>query len=134
MLKIETKEAVLDKNNQTVFEFASNIENFEKLIPADRVEGFSASNNSCSFTIKGISKIGFKISETIVNEKVVFQSEGKNPFDFKIVLNIAENGANQSKIKINFEGDANPFIAMMAEKPLTNFFNMIIDKATLHFN
>ena len=33
-----------------------------------------------------------------------------------------------TKLKLTFDADLNPFLKMVAEKPLTNFLNLLVDK------
>jgi ribosome-associated toxin RatA of RatAB toxin-antitoxin module len=130
MLNIESKIVTVNTSVEQLFGLINQIENFQKFLPADRVENFEWKDQFCSFTIKGISKIGFKIDETETNKKIVFRSEGKNPFDFSITAVLDAQSENQSTAQIKFSGNANAFIAMMAEKPLNNFFNMIADNVS----
>ena len=55
-------------------------------------------------------------------------SHGKVPFSFKMDILINDSGNDKSDVYIEFEGDINPFMKMMVEKPLTNFFNMLVDR------
>ena len=75
-----------------------------------------------------MTDLGLKLGETLKPGKVEMTSHGKVPFPFKMDVIILEEGQNESLVHIEFEGDINPFMKMMVEKPLTNFFNMLVDR------
>ena len=56
-------------------------------------------------------------------------SFGKVPFTFNLDILLEEQSADQTHIQMIFKGDINAFMKMMVEKPLRNFFNMLVDKA-----
>jgi hypothetical protein len=53
-------------------------------------------------------------------------SASNKPFSFTLSSIIAPEG-DQSQVKLVFDGDVNPFLKMMIEKPLSNFFNLLLD-------
>ena len=56
-------------------------------------------------------------------------SFGKVPFTFDLDINLKEEADNQTEVSMIFNGDINPFMKMMVEKPLRNFFNFLVTKA-----
>lgn len=96
-------------------------------MPEDRVENWTSTTDTCSFQIKGLARIGMRIAERNEPSLIHIVSDGKNPFDF--TLNIHLDGQEaQTEGHFVFDGQMNPFMKMMVEKPLTNFFNMLADK------
>ena len=77
-----------------------------------------------------MTNLGLKLGDTQKPNKIVMHSEGKVPFDFHLDINIKNLDSNTSSVFIEFEGDINSFMKMMVEKPLKNFFNMLVDKLT----
>ena len=43
------------------------------------------------------------------------------------LISESSNGS-ASQLKLVFDADLNPFLKMVAEKPLTNFLNLLVDK------
>ncbi len=126
MAKIESKEVTINEKSSTLSKFLGNLNNLQKLMPEDKISDWESDEDSCRFQIKGLAKIGMrKTSED--SSKVVMESEGKNPFDFTLTINLDEKG-DDTTAKILFDGKMNPFMKAMVEKPLTNFFNMLADK------
>ena len=56
------------------------------------------------------------------------QGEGKIPFGFTWDSLFQEMPDQQCEVQMVIEADMNPFIAMMAEKPLQNFINVILPR------
>ncbi|HET6243993.1 MAG: hypothetical protein H0V01_02240 [Bacteroidetes bacterium] len=127
-MKIETKKASLNKSQNEIFEFLSDFRNFEKLMPKDKIEKWTATSETCSFNISGMADIGMKIEKTVPHSEINIISHGKNPFEFTLNVYIEPEGLDKSIAFFIFRGDINPFLKMMAEKPLTNFFNMLVAK------
>jgi carbon monoxide dehydrogenase subunit G len=127
-MKIESKTVALKESQETIFNFLTDFRNFEKLVPQDRVNNWTATLDTCSFNISGMADIGMKITDTEPHSKILILSHGKNPFDFSLTVNIKKTGEETSEANLIFNANVNPFLAMMVEKPLGNFFNMLADK------
>lgn len=130
MTTIETEKKISPNSAERLFNFLTDMNNFERLMPADRIEKWSATQDQCEFTIKGMTRIGLKIVSSEEYSKLVIESFGKVPFSFNLNISLVEQAANETEVSMIFNGDINPFMKMMVEKPLTNFFNMLVDKAT----
>lgn len=128
MTRIESKKVDVNQSPAKVFSFLTNFNNFEKIMP-EQVVNWSATEDQCSFTIKGMASLGMKISEKTPDSYIKILPEGKVPFDFILHVFIQENSGN-SVCQLAFDADLNPFLKMMAEKPLTNFLNLLADKLT----
>ena len=52
----------------------------------------------------------------------------KAPFDLKLICKIDEIDLQNTDLQLFFDADLNPFLKMMAEKPLANFLNLLVRK------
>lgn len=129
MTTIETEKKVSPNAIESLFGFLTDMNNFEQLMPADRIEKWESSEDQCEFTIKGMARIGLKKEETKAPDLIKISSFGKVPFKFTLDIHLTKLAEDQTQAYIHFEGDINPFMKMMVEKPLRNFFNMLVDKA-----
>ena len=127
MAKIESKKLEINSPASNVYEFLLDLNNLERLMPSEKIEGWNSTENNCSFNIKGLSKIGMKRVASTPNMVINLASDGKNPFDFTLDIHIEENGQT-CLAQIKFDGNMNPFIKAMVESPLKNFFNMLVEK------
>ncbi len=125
MTNLESKQVIIAQKPQEVFDFLSNFKNIGSLMP-EQVEQFKTDGDTCSFTIKGMATLGLAYESKSPNNEVVMCSNGKVPFDFKLRCKILESG-EQSQLQLFLDADLNPFLKMMAEKPLTNFLNLLVE-------
>jgi carbon monoxide dehydrogenase subunit G len=126
MTTIESNEAAVSKSAEEVYLFLSDFRNFEKLMP-EQVTNWKATEDECSFTIKGMASLGMKIKNKIPNSLIEIERGEKAPFDFTMKCMIADKQP-QSSVKLALEADMNPMLKLMAEKPLTNFLNLLVNK------
>jgi carbon monoxide dehydrogenase subunit G len=127
MTKIESEEKIVNQSPKDAFEFLSDFRNFEHLMPPQVVD-WQASEEECVFTIQGMATLGMKMANKIPFSQIDIDKNGKAPFDFTLHCFITEEGIDQSKIQLALNADLNPFLKMMAVKPLTNFLNMLVDR------
>lgn len=126
-MKIESDKSEINKPALEVFSFLSDFNNFQKLMP-HQVTNWKSTADECSFTLNGMASIGMKIVEKKPNSLIKITSNGKVPFEFTLDIPLAEVSATQTTGQLIFESDLNPMMAMMVEKPLRNFFNILAGK------
>ena len=127
MTKIESEKVDINNSASAVFNYLSDFNNFQKLMPP-QVTNWTSTTDECSFTINGMATIGMKIIEKTPSTKIAISSNGKVPFEFKLFVSLTEKDANNCSGQLIFESDLNPMMKMMVEKPLGNFFNMLAQK------
>jgi len=132
MLTIKTNKKQIEASQKEVFSFLSVISNLQQLMP-EQVINWKSEGDECSFTIKGMADIGMKITERVADSAVKMTSHGKVPFSFTLNVHIDALSENSSEAAIHFDGDMNAFLKMMAEKPLTNFCNLLLEGLSKHF-
>lgn len=79
-----------------------------------------------------MATIEMKVRERQPDSKIILESFGKSPFPFSLEANIRNLG-DQSEVAMAFNGEMNAFMKMMAEGPLSNFFNMLVEKLPNQF-
>src|SRR5258708_5229654 len=126
-MRIESEKAEISKPASEVFSFLSDFNNFQKLMPP-QVVNWKSTADECSFTISGMATIGMKIIEKTPNTHIKISSSGKVPFEFTLDVSLSETGPAQTTAQLIFESALNPMMAMMVEKPLKNFFNLLAGK------
>jgi len=126
MTRIESEKVLISKPQSEVFSFLSNFNNFKQLMP-EQVVDWTSTETECSFTIKGMASLGMKIAGKSPESEIRIINNGKAPFDFELYCMI-EPAANSSQcnLQLLFDTDLNPFLKMMAEKPLKNFLNILV--------
>lgn len=94
----------------------------------EQVTDWQATADECSFNIKGMASLGMKITERKPYEQITIIKNGKAPFDFSLYCFISETDENSCRLQLAFDAELNPMLKMMAEKPLRNFLNLLVDQ------
>lgn len=126
MLTIESKTVRVNHTPQEVFNFLSDLNNLEKLMPEGKIEHWKSTNDSCRFGIKNLATIGMKHKELDTPNTITLKSDGKNPFDFTLTIYIKDQTDRVDSYFV-FEGDVNMFMKAMVTNPLKQFFNTLAD-------
>ena len=127
MTEIKSDPVLIHKSAEDIFNFLSNFDNFEKLMP-EQVINWKSSSDSCSFTIKGMADIALKTSEKISYSKIVWSTDGKAPFDFTLRSVLIEKTEKQTEAQIILDADLSPMLKIMAMRPLGNFVTLLVNK------
>ncbi len=115
---LSTSSAIKDLYNYLI-----DFNNFKNILPEDKVENFECSGDTCSFNIKGVTALTVRISEKIPNTSIKYQTEGLAKFNFILEAKFEGDAESLGKCNVQLHGDMNPFIKVMAEKPLTQLVN-----------
>jgi carbon monoxide dehydrogenase subunit G len=126
MTRIESDKRIINKTADKIFNFLSNFNNFETLMP-EKVVDWVSDEKTCSFTISGLASLGMRIVETKNNSFIKIVDEGKTPFKFEFLIYIVDLN-NSSEVQLIFDADLNSMLKMIAVKPLKNFLNMLLDE------
>lgn len=120
-----TEKTRFSKNQQEAFEFLSNMENYEKLMPDD-TKSFEIheSGNGFAVQIGNLPKVGMKLKESTDPSQLVFESPSPN-FEYYLTIDIEALDESNSDVSLNFDGKFNMMIEMMAKAPLTKFIQTI---------
>ncbi|MFZ4547419.1 MAG: hypothetical protein ACOYN4_08290 [Bacteroidales bacterium] len=124
---IESKKTPINCPHEKVYHFLGNFDNFGSLLP-EQVSEWQSTGDSCSFEVKGLPKIGLRHVGKTPFVKISMKSEGKLPFTFAFDTHIEAASPQQCLVQLVIDSDMNPFIAVMAEKPLQNFVDVLLVK------
>jgi len=128
MTNLESKKVVITATSQQVFDYVNDLNNFQNLLPADRIENWTSDTSSCQFKIKNVATIGFKKKTDNAPEYLQLESDSSAPFAFTINIHIKALDEKSCEAHQIISADINPFLKMMVEKPLTNLFDYIADR------
>jgi hypothetical protein len=107
-----------------LFDFMGDFNNFKHLLPEDKIENFECTTEQCSFGIKGLMPLTIKIKERLPKSRITFETTGIAKFVFTLHIHLLAD----QKTNVELEGDMNPFIKAMAEKPLRDLVNTMASK------
>ena len=124
-MKISGAKVTTNKSAQEMFEFLTQLENFEQLMP-ESIQKFLVEGESFLFALKGMPEIRLVLKEKTEFSKVVLGA-ASSKLSFSLIADIEETSDSSSEVELNFEGKFNPMMAMMVKKPLTSFINTLTD-------
>ena len=125
-MHIESQKVTADKSQQEMFEFLTNAENYEQLMPESKEKFEVRDEKTFVFGLKGMPVIKLQIRETIEPELVVLGSTS-DKLDFTLKAHISALNENQSEVQMEFNGEFNAKMAMMVKKPLSKFINTLAE-------
>jgi carbon monoxide dehydrogenase subunit G len=126
MTTLRSDQVTVNKSAAAVFGFLSDFNHFKDLMP-EQVTNWNSTSDECSFTIAGMASLGMKVTERNPNTLIRAVRHGSAPFDFTLSCHI-EDRQEACGVQLVFEADMNPMLKMMAERPLTNFLNMLVQR------
>lgn len=122
-MRIEGKPATINNDIKGVYNFLTDFNNFENLMP-EQITEWKSDTNSCSFVIQGMANIKLSFGEKNPYSFIKLIPEGKVPFQFALEINLSESGIN-TIAKVDVDANLNPMMAMMAKRPLENLVNIM---------
>ncbi len=134
MTKVVSKICSINKSNEKVYEFIGDFNNLKQLIPPDKVSDIQATQDTCSFTVKDIGKVGMKIIEKEAPKLIKISGDGKVPFDFILWIQFVDVAENDTKMRLTLKTELNPMMKMMIKKQLQKGIDTIADQLTMYFN
>ncbi len=128
MGKIESKTGTIKHSDEVIYNFLSDFNNFEQIVPKDKVSDWSSTTDNCSFKVDGIGSAGMKIIEKEPHKLIKITSEGNTPVNFQLWIQLKKIDEWDTRIKITVEPKINPVMLGMVKKPLKNFVDSLIDQ------
>lgn len=123
-MNLESPKVNVEKSPQDIFNFLSDIKNFEGLMPENISKFEVLENDKFLFALKGMPEIILKKKEVIAPNKIVLGAAG-GKLDFSLVAEINETNENSSDVQLKFNGDFNPMMAMMIKGPIGKFIETL---------
>ncbi len=129
-MHIESPKKTINKSDQETFDFLTNLQNFEKLMP-DTIDKFEVINEDrFLFALKGMPEIVLQRKEQNPNDKIVLGA-ASDKLPFTLTADIKSLGENECEVTLSFEGEFNAMMAMMIKSPITNFIGTLSDNLSV---
>lgn len=124
-MNLESPKISLTKSANEVFDFLSNVKNFEGLMPENISKFDLLEKDKFIFALTGMPEIILqKKSEEAPNSIVLGAAGGKLDFTLKANITIIE--ANKTEVQLSFTGNFNPMMAMMIKGPISKFIETLV--------
>jgi len=130
MTTYESDIKTISSNEEMVFGILSDLNNLQKLQEnpsfADKVKNLQFDMDSCSFSVEGIGKIGFRIVEREPFKNIKLASEHA-PVEVNVLVQLTRIAENETTMKLTLNAELPMMIKMMVDKKLKEGINKIAD-------
>lgn len=123
-MNLESPKVTVEKSAQQLFDLLSDVKNFEKLMPENIAKFEVIGDDAFIFGLKGMPEIKLKMKEKVAPTKIVLGA-ASDKLPFTLVANIDEVTENSSDVKLDFEGEFNPMMAMIIKGPISKFIETL---------
>jgi carbon monoxide dehydrogenase subunit G len=123
-MNLESPKISVEKSPEDVFNFLTDVKNFESLMPENISKFEVLAEDKFVFALKGMPEIVLKKKEAIPPNKIILGAAG-GKIDFSLIANITETTPASSEVKLDFSGDFNPMMAMMIKGPISKFIETL---------
>ena len=124
-MNIEGNKVTVNKSAEELFQFLTNLSNFEQLMP-ESIQKFEVDGESFIFGLKGMPEIRLVLKEKIAFSKIILGA-ASSKLPFTLTANIDAVDDTTSEAELIFDGEFNAMMAMMVKKPLTKFIETLTD-------
>lgn len=132
-MMIESPVITCGQTSEFLHSYISEPSNLEALLPTEHVQSFEAEGDGCTFKVTGGFDIVLKRTDGEPPRVVRYVSQKGTPIRFTLDVIIEAVGEATSTVQIQCDADLNPFMKMMAEKPLQNIFQGMAEAAERSF-
>ncbi|MET1260810.1 MAG: SRPBCC family protein [Flavobacteriaceae bacterium] len=123
-MHIEIPKKAVAKSSAEVFEFLTDIKNFEILMPENTEKFEILDERTFRFALSGMPEIILRLKEQTPNSHVVYGA-ASDKLPFRLNMDIASVSDTESEVSLGFEGKFNAMMAMMIKRPITNFMETL---------
>ncbi len=127
MTRIESKKVQVNCSQAECFEFLTDMNNYELLLPKKNISDWSSDYKVCSFRIQKTYKLILEHVSDTPSSQIHIKSGEKSPFSFTLNVNLTEKEGT-TEAQLICDADINPFLKMMVQKPLNNLFNYMAER------
>jgi ribosome-associated toxin RatA of RatAB toxin-antitoxin module len=122
-MNLESPKVTVEKSAQELFNLLSDVKSFEKLMP-ESAKFEVIGDDAFLFGLKGMPEIKLKMKEKVAPSKIVLGA-ASDKLPFTLVATIDAVSDTSSAVKLDFEGDFNPMMAMMIKGPIGKFIETL---------
>jgi carbon monoxide dehydrogenase subunit G len=124
----ESRTGRLTCNAGEVYNFLTDIRNMEQVIPSGTVSNWKSDGESCSFRVNPLGDVDIRLSEKVVNKKVVFSGNALQVNNFSLIINISGIENQPAEVRILLSAEMNPVLKMIAAGPVRQFLDTLINE------
>ncbi|MDR2927016.1 MAG: hypothetical protein LBV41_02255 [Cytophagaceae bacterium] len=127
MTQFESSVKAIPHPVSVIFNFLSDFDHFESLLPNDKVSNWKSAGDTCSFSVSGIGEIGLKIVEREFPKTIKYGADVQTPVNFFLWVQLKEVSENDTRLKVTLRAELNMMMKMVASAPLKKFVDVLAD-------
>lgn len=124
-MKLNSPKQTIDKSQEQVFEFLSDVKNFKKLMPDNTSKFELNGDDGFVFALAGMPEIALIKKEAVSPSKIVFGAAG-GKLDFNLTAHIYSVSDHTSEVELIFNGEFNAMIGMMIKGPINKLIETLV--------
>jgi hypothetical protein len=124
----ESRNGRLSCTSRELFDFVTDIRNFERFLHAGTINGWQAEKERCSFRFSMVGTVSIRIIEKEPWSLVVYDGDALKQNDFKLILQINHGPDDPAEVKVLLDADFNPMLRMVADSPIHQFMETLIQE------
>ena len=131
MTEYVSKQVCINKPDTHIFQTLSSFSNFTAILQ-DKVENWTATEDSCSFRIKGID-----LKLAIIDKqpcKVIKITGDKMPFEFFFWIQLVSVAERDTRMRLTLRANLNAMMKMMIGKKIERGVNEMAEQIAYAFN
>lgn len=126
-MKIQSNPLTANCSAEKLFGITNNCEIFANYLP-EQVKNFSATENSCTFTIENLATVTLQILEKNPFNFIRYSAENDKNIPLFLDLNFDQLSENETNILIELDVNVPIFLRPLVEKPFTQFVELLAQK------
>lgn len=132
MERYESKKVIIRRPAEMIYNVLSDFNNFTPIV-ADKVENWKATEDTCSFKIKGFT-VYLHMVEKVAPKLIKVTSLEGSPMDFTFWLQMTSVSDSDTRMRIILDVNLNMMMKMMIGKKIQGALDDIVDKIAETFN
>ena len=124
-MNLKSPKISLSKSAHEVFDFLSDMKNFEGLMPKNISKFERLEKDKFIFALTGMPEIILQKKSEEAPKSIVLGAAG-GKLDFTLKANITSIESHKTEVQLSFTGDFNPMMAMMIKGPISKFIETLV--------
>lgn len=116
MTTFESKVTIQQPVNK-IFEFLADLNNHQKLMPAEDIQNWKSSYSEASFSIKNTINLSLKADGRIENKEIRIVPDEKPPFEMELKWELSSKN-DQTEVLFTIKADLNMMMKMVVSGQL----------------
>ena len=126
MSSFESRIGKVNSEAEKIYNFATDMRNFNRFLPEDTIESWEASEDECSFEVSPVGKAKISIVRKDPCNTVKYSGYGLNETEFYLWLQLKELEKDDTRVKLTIKADLNPGLKMIAKGPIKQFLDKLV--------